>query len=192
MFPQMYPTDAQPEEAQAATDREINGWLFQSVGSVQVNDAEGDNQSPSKQRQTAQGHQPGCEQAANYVKPAYRSCWYSCQRKMSLRGLLVEDMAAGAARHLVLAEELRSFGNPGMRTRYRVLAGPGMAPSCYFRRDRGALARGVALHGGKAKPASPPRVQRQVYTNQRRLVCRAYRHFAVFKPAVGNSTLLLP
>ena len=133
MFPQMYPTDAQPEEAQAATDREINGWLFQSVGSVQVNDAEGDNQSPSKQRQTAQGHQPGCEQAANYVKPAYRSCWYSCQRKMSLRGLLVEDMAAGAARHLVLAEELRSFGNPGMRTRYRVLAGPGMAPSCYFR-----------------------------------------------------------
>lgn len=61
MFPQMYPTDAQPEQTQTATDREINGWLFQSVGSVQANDAEGYNQSPSKQRQTAQGHQPGRE-----------------------------------------------------------------------------------------------------------------------------------
>lgn len=106
MFAQMYPTDAQPEQSQAATNREINGWLFQPVGSVQANDTEGYNQSPSKQRQPAQGHQPGREEPANYLKPAYRSWWNSCQRETLLGGLLVEDMAAGATRHLFLAEEL--------------------------------------------------------------------------------------
>lgn len=66
----MDPTDAQSQKPQRAAYCEVNGRLLQLVGSVEIDDAKGHNQSPSKQRQAAHGHQSGCKEPANKANAA--------------------------------------------------------------------------------------------------------------------------